>query len=194
MSKSIECSVRLFFSELSIFYSASRLGLAGHLIGFVIVASVLYAMIQPAQSQVLDPRCSDRTVTGRIVCRIDQPNVTQHETVYPNIVFAPGDLVEIQADGCVQTGGSGDTWKRYVNPSGDNSDQLYHGLVRIPTATANSALVRVNSVVGRLLKVTGVGVPASNLVLHLGYEDDGYGDNGYYSHDDGNDNQCKSRR
>ena len=27
--------------------------------------------------------------------------------------------------------------------------------------------------------------------LQLGYEDDGYGDNGYTSHDDGTDDQCK---
>jgi hypothetical protein len=27
--------------------------------------------------------------------------------------------------------------------------------------------------------------------LVLGYEDDGYSDNGYYAHDDGTGNQCK---
>jgi hypothetical protein len=140
----------------------------------------------------LDARCSDRTKTGQFDCVIEQPNVTQHETEYPKIVFAPGDIVEVNADGCVQTGGWGSTWKRYVNPGGPNSDRLYHGLVRIPTATANSALVRINSVVGRYLVVTGQGVPEANLVLHLGYEDDDYSDNGYYSHDDGTDDQCKT--
>jgi hypothetical protein len=29
-------------------------------------------------------------------------------------------------------------------------------------------------------------------VLHLGYEDDNYSDNGYYRHDNGNDDQCKT--
>jgi hypothetical protein len=45
---------------------------------------------------------------------------------------------------------------------------------------------------GNRLLVTGVGVPESQLVLHLGYEDDNYSDNGYYSHDDGTGDQCKT--
>jgi hypothetical protein len=140
----------------------------------------------------LDPKCSDRTAMGKIECRINQPVVTQHETVYPMVVFAPGDIVDVTADGCVQTGGFGNTWKRYVNPSGADSARLYHGLVRIPTGTKDSALVRINSVIGRHLQVTGTGVPVSQLKLHLGYEDDGYSDNGYYSHDDGTEDQCKN--
>ena len=32
----------------------------------------------------------------------------------------------------------------------------------------------------------------SHEALLLGYEDDGYGDNGYYAHDDGTENQCKN--
>ena len=39
--------------------------------------------------------------------------------------------------------------------------------------------------------MTGEGVPASALVLHLGYEDDNYNDNGYDRHDDGTEDQCK---
>jgi hypothetical protein len=129
---------------------------------------------------------------GQFDCVIEQPNVRQHETVYSNIVFAPGDYVDVNGDGCVQTGGWGPTWKRYVNPSGPNADRLYHGLVRIPTGTPNSALVRISTVVGRHLQVTGVNVPLPNLVLHLGYEDDDYSDNGYNDHDDGTDDQCKT--
>jgi hypothetical protein len=138
-----------------------------------------------------DP-CSDRTATGLISCRILQPVVTQHETVYPNIAFAPGDVVWVQADGCVQTGGFGATWKRYVNPWGDHPDQKYHGLIGIPTAEPlGSGLVPIQSVIGRLQTVTGAGVDVSQLVLHLGYEDDDYSDNGYSNHDDGDDDQCK---
>jgi hypothetical protein len=122
------------------------------------------------------------------VCRIDEPIVTQHEFEYSRVVFAPGDIVDVSADGCVQTGGFGDTWKRYVNPIGPG---FYHGLIRIPTGTKDSALVRINTVIGRPLHVTGVGVPESQLVLNLGYEDDGYSDNGYYAHDDGTGDQCK---
>ena len=63
------------------------------------------------------------------VYRIDQPNVQQRQTAYPQVRFSPGDSVNVAAGGCVQTGGHGKTWKRYVDPSGDNSDHLYHGLI-----------------------------------------------------------------
>jgi hypothetical protein len=96
----------------------------------------------------------------------------------------------VNANGCVQTGGSGLTWKRYVNPGGDNSDWLYHGLIRVPTGTPGNALVRIQSVVSNPFVVTGIGVPEPQLFLHLGYEDDGYSDNGYNAHDNGTDNQC----
>src|SRR5947209_10590917 len=69
------------------------------------------------------------------VVRIDQPIVTQALTQYPQILFHPGDTVTVDAGGCVQTGGIGPTWKRYVNPSGPDSDHLYHGLIMIPGAT-----------------------------------------------------------
>jgi hypothetical protein len=140
----------------------------------------------------LDPKCSDRTAQGKIVCTINEPIVTQHETTYSMIEFAPKDIVDVSADGCVQTGGTGATWKRYVNPSGPKSANLYHGLVRILTGTEDSALVRINTVIEKHLQVTGTNVPVSQLVLHLGYEDDDYSDNGYYSHDNGTDDQCKS--
>jgi hypothetical protein len=97
---------------------------------------------------------------GKIVCTISEPVVTQHETVYPTVAFAPGDIVDVQADGCVQTGGLGDTWKRYVNPTGSGTDHLYHGLIRIPTATpAGSGLVGIRTVIGKRQTVTGGGVP-----------------------------------
>lgn len=65
-----------------------------------------------------DPGCFDRSITGKIRCTMVQPPVNQHETPFPKLVFAPKDLVQVYADGCVQTGGTGSTWKRYVNPSG----------------------------------------------------------------------------
>jgi hypothetical protein len=146
----------------------------------------------PPPPPLLDPRCGDRTKTGKFTCTIDQPDVTRKETAYPQVQFAPNDVVQVEADGCVQTGGHGDTWKRYVNPSGDGTNDKYHGLIRIPTAKpAGSGLLRFEKFIGRLQTVTGEGVPVSQLFLWLGYEDDGYSDNGYYSHDDGNDDQCK---
>jgi hypothetical protein len=140
----------------------------------------------------LDPRCSDRAATGRFDCTIYEPAVTRRETAYPSVVFAPGDVLAITADGCVQRGGRGKTWARYVNPAGAGSDHLYHGLIRIPTATpAGGDLVRIQTVIGRPQTVTGAGAPLSELVLHLGYEDDHYEDNGYADHDDGAAEQCK---
>jgi len=76
----------------------------------------------PKPKPSFDPRCSDRTATGVIQCVITMPPVNQHETPYPAVVFAPGDVVDAYADGCVQTGGHGDTWKRYVNPFGNGTD------------------------------------------------------------------------
>ena len=140
---------------------------------------------------LIDPRCSDRTAQGKFDCKIDQPPVNKPETQIPAVLFAPGDIVQVKADGCVQTGGIGDTWKRYVNPAGDDSDRLYHGLIRIPTGTKDSQLVRINTIIGTQLQVTGAGVPVSQLALSLGYEDDNYSDNGYDSHDDGTVDQCR---
>lgn len=99
--------------------------------------------------------------------------------------------MEVTADGCVQTGGHGDTWKRYVNPSDPDGKDLYHGMIRIPTGTKESALVKINSVMENQILVTGAGIEVSQLVLSLGYQDDNYSDNGYAKHDDGTDDQCK---
>jgi hypothetical protein len=119
--------------------------------------------------------------------RIDEPNVGRPVTEYPNIRFQWGDRVTVQAGGCNQTGGVGDTWKRYVDPQGDGSDRLYHGLIQIPGAT--QGLVRIASVVGRTLTVAP-GIDTAQMYLRLGYEDDNYGDNGYSDRDPGTNNQC----
>jgi hypothetical protein len=146
--------------------------------------------------QDFDQRCSDRTAKGKFDCTIHKPIVSRPEWVYQSVVFAPGDKVFVNGDGCVQTGGRGDTWKRYVNPGGGGADHLYHGLVRVPTGTlagtdVGNVMTRIEHVVGRPIIVSGDGVPESELVLHLGYEDDDYTDNGYDRHDDGTEDQCK---
>jgi hypothetical protein len=119
--------------------------------------------------------------------KIDRPNVTQHMTDYPHVRFRFGDVVDVSAGGCVQTGGGGRTWKRYVNPSGKDADRYYHGLIVVPGAIAES---RIEDVIGKELVVRTDPDPA-RAFLQLGYEDDDYGNNGYYSHDDGTDDQCK---
>jgi hypothetical protein len=63
---------------------------------------------------------------------ITRPVVTQGSFDYKSIIFTSGDQITIDAGGCVQTGGRGKTWKRYVNPSGPNSDRLYFGSMEIP--------------------------------------------------------------
>ncbi|WP_329222087.1 hypothetical protein OG352_33470 [Streptomyces sp. NBC_01485] len=124
------------------------------------------------------PGCSGTTLP--IDCTISEPVVTQHETTYP-FSFLPGDHVTVTAGGCVQTGGRGLTWKRYVDPASDGD--LYHGLITIPGATGD--LQRLVNVVGRPYVVGGRGGS-----LKLGYDDDGYSDNGYTAHDNGTGNQC----
>lgn len=120
--------------------------------------------------------------------RIDQPTVTEKTVDYHQIVFQPTDGVIVSSGGCVQTGGSGLTWKRYLNPAGPNSDVLYHGLIQIPGI--HSALVRTAGVVATAFTIPGTLNPAQNF-LRLGYEDDNYLDNGYSNHDDGTGDQCK---
>ncbi len=130
------------------------------------------------------------------VWRIDTPDVQQKETNYPQITFAPGDSISVTAGGCVQTGGIGLTWKRYVDPSGKNSDHLYHGLIDLPGVT--NGLVRLQDFGLDTPHAVPNPVPAASaaqgLYLRLGYEDDGYGDNGYSSHDNGTENQCKASK
>lgn len=122
--------------------------------------------------------------------RIDRPNPKQPSTEYPGVTFQPGDTVTIHAGGCVQSGGFGNTWHRYVNPSGGDSDRYYHGLITIPFATA--VLERIQKYWNHSVHIAD-NAPAAKLHLQLGFEDEsgGYGDNGYSNHDDGPNDQCK---
>jgi hypothetical protein len=115
-------------------------------------------------------------------CYVNEPTVNKATDTYPAIQFSPGQHVYVDAGGCVQTGGHGKTWKRYVNPSSDNG--LYHGTMYIPGVT--NGYQELWTLVGRTFVTTAGGA------LELGYEDDGYSDNGYYSHDDGTGDQCKN--
>jgi hypothetical protein len=117
----------------------------------------------------------------------DRPTVNQAVT-NTGFTFPAGSHVSIQANGCEQTGGSGDTWKRYVNPDPPNGNSQYHGRVGIlssvggPTTLANSRILDI--VQGAFFRVT------TSSFLQVGFEDDGFGDNNYDSHDNGNNNQC----
>jgi hypothetical protein len=154
----------------------------------VCLAAAAAAVVAPAafaQEQIT------QTLVGQdLVVSITQPDVRVASKSYPAIVFHSGDSITVTAGGCVQTGGHGKTWKSYVYPSGPSSDRLYHGLIQIPGATLG--LVRLRGVVGRALAIPPgfLAPPGQTLHLTLGYEDDGYGDNGYYKHDNGTENQC----
>jgi hypothetical protein len=114
-------------------------------------------------------------------CDIALPNVLAQETTYPMVPLHAGETVEVSASGCVQTGGSGSTWKRYLKPSGNNSDHLYSGTIHFPGA---ATAARFQDLIGQTTTITADGP------LTLGYQDDDYTDNGYWSHDNGNDDQC----
>lgn len=125
------------------------------------------------------------------VWRIDAPEVDESQTDYRFITFASGDQVSVFAGGCVQRGGKGLRWARYVDPIGEGSANLYHGLISIPGLT--NGLVRFQNFG---LDAWHTVSAAQSSFLTLGYEDGptAYADNGYYSHDNGLGNQCANSR
>src|ERR1051326_2957489 len=136
------------------------------------------------------------------VWQINNPEVRQSITRLKQIQFKPGDKITIEAGGCVQTGGKGKTWKRYVDPIADAAD-LYHGLVGIPRPeihrfTQSSkvpGLVRIQDVTGKSWTIVDSKDEHEGdygfSYLVLGYEDDNYQDNGYRDFDEGTEDQCK---
>jgi hypothetical protein len=124
---------------------------------------------------------------------IDEPNVVQKQTPYSQIRYRAGDTIRVAAGGCVQTGGSAATWKDYVNPIGDTPfSGAYAGQIMLPWTGLSGGLNPIAEVVNRDEQVDANPPPTaieSEFHLTLRYLDDNYGDNGYYSHDDGD---CKS--
>src|SRR5260370_13164247 len=131
---------------------------------------------------------------NNITYAISQP-VVDHEAVdYPMITFQPGDRIQIEAGGCVQTGGVGLTWKRYVDPRGHNAGEFYFGKITIPGVTQLQDVAFRDLPAGATFVVADLSsntckLPAT-FPLRLGYPDDEPDDNGYYRHDDGNEDQC----
>jgi hypothetical protein len=118
--------------------------------------------------------------------RIDRPKVWQNvpngEVDYPMIAIKAGDQVSITAGGCVQTGGTGPTWKQYLNPQGPNSEKYYYGTVSIPGEPFGFAKIRDVDQNKYPIPSPRPGFPN---IIKLGYLDDQLDDNGYYRHDDG---------
>jgi hypothetical protein len=137
----------------------------------------------------------------KLIYNIYSPHVKAAVTEFRNIRFREGDRVRVEAGGCVQTGGVSKTWKRYVDPSGPNADRLYHGLIGMPYLTERypksprvERMARLQNVVGReyVIPADKRADSPEPFYLRLGYEDDDYGDNGYWGHDDGTGDQCKN--
>jgi len=127
-----------------------------------------------------------RPSSGIEAWHIEYPSVDRSTTDYPTIAFNAGDSVTLSASGCVQTGGHGSTWKRYVDPdSGDGHlDSQYYGTLQISGVTGEAVSQTIQHWIGPAFVTPNAGH------LVLGYVDDGLADNGYYSHDDGADGQC----
>jgi len=123
------------------------------------------------------------------VWAIRHPDVTRPDAAYPSITFRRGDLVSIAAGGCVQTGGLGLTWKRYVRPMARDrsNDDMYFGSVSIPGVLSSSPLQDVV----RQAPIAVTIDPGPGAMLHLQYNDDNYHDNGYWGADDGWWEQCR---
>jgi hypothetical protein len=117
------------------------------------------------------------------------PNSYETEPQAFNLGVEYLSLITVSAGGCVQTGGKGLTWKRYVDPQGENSDHLYHGYIGLP----GLGMMRLvdffaNYPFGYVVENRNV----SDFFVKLAYEDDGPSDNGYTAHDNGTGDQCKN--
>jgi len=168
--------------------------------GLILSTMILLAGTSFAQV-VVDEQgqsCEFRREGDKLIYTIGSPHVKEAITNFPNIRFEEGDRITVTAGGCVQTGGVGRTWKHYVYPKGPNSDRLYHGLISIPYITLKNrgesivqGFVRLRTIVGKEYVVPSLKDDGSEVnYLRLGYEDDDYGDNGYWGHDNGNEDQC----
>jgi len=151
---------------------------------FFFIASLLAAQCLFSQEKVNSVISNNGNT---ITWTINEPDVKKASEAFNQIRFQKNDEIYITAGGCAQTGGSGKTWKRYVNPSGDGNAYHYFAKIQIPGVT--SGLVRMEQFLNRKLIFTLT--PSESSYLILGYADDNYSDNGYWGHDDGTENQCK---
>jgi hypothetical protein len=163
---------------------------------FAAAGAVIALTVGHAAQPTSDGRVT-HTVNGNTeTWRIDEPNVKKSIIEFQQIRFQPGDTVRVTGGGCVQTGGWGATWKRYVDPLGDNSDKLYHGMVLIPGAIGELPANDLDRF-ARILIIKGHNFPVKAITeprkqhLWLGYEDSKYSDNGYNDQDAGTQGQCR---
>ena len=156
---------------------------------------LVVALLAHARTDVWPQTASCRDNPGHTIttCRIDKPIVTQRAFQYRGIRFRPGDVVTIEAGGCVATANTAESWYRYVDPAGRNANRLFHGLIGIPGHPPGGGLVRIQTLVGRPLTIP-TPLPPGNSFLSLGYEDSDYRDDGYSNHNNGPGDQCRLDR
>ena len=131
--------------------------------------------------------------------RIDKPDISRSQVPYPYITLNQFDTITITAGGCVQTGGHGKTWKRYINPIGPNApkpdffnpvkmNSLYISCFKIDGFT--TGFQRLSDYIGRPYVMPA---NVNKSTFFLGYSDDDYSDNGYENRNDdnGTQEQCK---
>jgi len=178
--------------------TVSHGGFASHAIKAALAAALL-AWVGPAVSVFADTPDGQvtHTVNGNTeIWLIKEPNVRKKIIGFQQIRFQAGDKVRVTAGGCVQTGGWGKTWRRYVDPIGEKSGDLYHGMVLIPGAIGDlpandlDRFARIVIIKGHDFDVKAITEPRKQH-LWLGYEDDHYSDNGYYDQDGGIRGQCR---
>jgi hypothetical protein len=125
------------------------------------------------------------------IWRVDQPMVVLPSVAIPQIELLAGDKLSFRAGGCAQTGGSGRTWKNFVNPINPDFINEYFGMVQVQNAPDGlGALQRLSVFMAPDQTQWSVGDKPGALII--GYQDEpgDYGDNGYWGHDDGDSNQC----
>lgn len=178
------------------------LSLLNKILSLMFLAMIVAVTAPSARLQVLEDdrgQSVDFKQDGdKFIYTIYSPHVHKPQTDFKTIRFQPGDRVTVQGSGCVQTGGIGPTWKRYVDPFAPDALLLYHGLVGMPyldRTFRDSAivprLVRIQRLIGRTYVVPAYkGDSSEPYYLRLGYEDTNYDDNGYYRHDNGTGDQC----
>ncbi len=153
---------------------------------FFFIASLLSTQCLFSQEKVSSVTSNNGNT---ITWTIKEPDVKRPSEAFYQIKFQKNDEIYVTAGGCVQTGGWGKTWKRYVNPSGDGNAYYYFAKMQIPGVTYG--LVRMEQFLNRKLIFTLT--PDESSYLILGYADDKYSDNGYggRGNDNGTENQCK---
>jgi hypothetical protein len=120
-----------------------------------------------------------------------RPDPKKEVVQYQNIRFRSFDQVYVEAGGCVNTHGLGDTTKRYVDPRGPDSDRLYSGTILIP-GRMQGGMTRIGGWLNQWLEVPELRHDqAASAFLSLGYQDDDRRDNDYLDFDEGTDGQCR---